>query len=713
MNIKLLSINEADMSARATNALHRAGVHTVGDMLKYDSKTLSEISNLGTKSVSEILKKIEYYKEIVDEKPSVLSTTEIEPEDYKIVLDYLSENKVRTNALDLLPLSAYNYLMLSGYDKLEKFIFMSGEDLMTISGIDESLAQDIINACKRYICENKDKISVSAKQVKTEKKLVLSVADALNDITYRNDILRYTKTNNIAIKNLKLSTRSKKQLIANGYNYISDIIFMTQGDFDNTEKLSANSVTEICNVIRQYFDFHSERMLLYINGDKSALVDDKTIRSLVLDIYHEMKFEGLDINDLSEKIRVSVDVPLDRLKIVLDKLVADGILKYANYRYYKTYPRFVDYYVNSNIDERSKEIIKSRLAGQTLDEIGTELSITRERVRQILIRSVKNIYKQYIHKTNNTVFGEDYYRYLYETYEFDQKEISSWLGVTDEVWIYLETTGAKQGTLQLEAMIKDVKNLDAGLRSRIKNYINQSRIYIDGKWIEKRRVNFESVVIKKFCKDETKFVDFVEIFNNFLISEGIPYDEKLYYTDEILASRKNRIQDSRFVLWKLGEKFRYYDIDGQDFTEMFEVLDLDSYKNVEISTAKFVEEYPELMEKFDIKDGYELHNLLRKILENDTYGTYPELKFTKMPTIRFGTPDRDSDMFDMMAENAPISMSDLCKLIHKEYGYDIKMIPNYLKHIMDYYHDGVFKVDYKSMSEDNQKLLMANFGQVQ
>lgn len=115
-------------------------------------------------------------------------------------------------------------------------------------------------------------------------------------------------------------------------------------------------------------------------------------------------------------------------------------------------------------------------------------------------------------------------------------------------------------------------------------------------------------------------------------------------------------QESHFLLWKLGERFRYYDIDGQDFTELFEVLDLGSYKNVELSTVKFVEEYPELMEKYDIRDGYELHNLLKKVLETDSCGTYPELKFSKMPTIRFGTPDRDSDMFDIMVENAPISI---------------------------------------------------------
>ena len=40
--------------------------------------------------------------------------------------------------------------------------------------------------------------------------------------------------------------------------------------------------------------------------------------------------------------------------------------------------------------------------------------------------------------------------------------------------------------------------------------------------------------------------------------------------------------DERFLLWKLNERFRYYDIDGRDYTELLDTLNLDSYENIEL-----------------------------------------------------------------------------------------------------------------------------------
>ena len=55
-------------------------------------------------------------------------------------------------------------------------------------------------------------------------------------------------------------------------------------------------------------------------------------------------------------------------------------------------------------------------------------------------------------------------------------------------------------------------------------------------------------------------------------------------------------------------------MDGRDYEELLETLKLNAYQNVELSTLKFMETYPEVMKKYDIRDQYELHNLLRKIV---------------------------------------------------------------------------------------------------
>lgn len=57
---------------------------------------------------------------------------------------------------------------------------------------------------------------------------------------------------------------------------------------------------------------------------------------------------------------------------------------------------------------------------------------------------------------------------------------------------------------------------------------------------------------------------------------------------------------------------RYYDIDSRDYKELLDTLALDRFSNTEISTLKFFNDFPELMNKYDIRDQYELHNLLKK-----------------------------------------------------------------------------------------------------
>jgi hypothetical protein len=372
------------------------------------------------------------------------------------------------------------------------------------------------------------------------------------------------------------------------------------------------------------------------------------------------------------------------------------------------YDKFSEYYLVADINDREREFIGGRLDGKTLDALGAPYEITRERSRQVLKKGIDKVRKQHMLQTGTELFDEDYYAYFCRTYNVDHADGARWLGISDDIRKYLETIDIKKGSLPLEAALKDTQNLDAGLRMKVKNYLNRNKLYIDGKWVEKKRSELESVVIRKCCGQDVTFPEFTKIFNAFLEKNEIPYDEDIYYTDAILGTRKNRFTESRDVLWKFGETFRYYDIDGQDYTELFETLNLGSYHDIELSSEKFMMEYPDLMEKYDIRDGYELHNLLKKVLETDRYGKYDELKFSKMPTLRFGNPDRDGDMRNILIENAPIKADALYDLIHREYGYDIRIVPSYLSHLSEYYYRGMYSLGHKEMSEER----MAQFGSV-
>ena len=62
MDLNAITIEQLGLSVRSTNALHRKSIQTAGQMMELSEEELFAIRNLGQKSVSEILQKIEELK---------------------------------------------------------------------------------------------------------------------------------------------------------------------------------------------------------------------------------------------------------------------------------------------------------------------------------------------------------------------------------------------------------------------------------------------------------------------------------------------------------------------------------------------------------------------------------------------------------------------------------------------------------------------------
>lgn len=171
MDVKLLSIDSIGLSVRSLNALHNVNVHTVGEMLGYTEESLSQIRNLGKKSVKEVLVKIKEYKQLdanggVDGNNNELEVVILENFDEwltvegnrNIVIKWLTEKQIRIEKLDLLSTRAYNILMFAGYDYLYQIAFLSIEELMNVQLMDEMSAHDIEKLTMRFIHESKEEI---------------------------------------------------------------------------------------------------------------------------------------------------------------------------------------------------------------------------------------------------------------------------------------------------------------------------------------------------------------------------------------------------------------------------------------------------------------------------------------------------------------------------------------------------------------------------
>ena len=724
MRVKLLSIDDIGLSNRVRNALHREKIHLVGEMLECTEESLMQMKNLGIKSVEEILTKIEEYKnleiteDVVDDENS--SGSFIVPENFEewleneknreLVTAYLKRKELKIDCLELLTAKAYNLLLLSGKEYLHEIVFIEMEQLLEIPRMDLLSAEEIAKRCIRYLKEIREEIfaSIIEKQAKEIEQPTVSVSidDMIGIPEYRKKILQYVKTNDMEIIQLALSNRPKNQLIKNGFLKLSDIIFMTKKELKDLPAMGMSSVDEIMEKLSNYFKKHEKRILSVINGDETALWDDEAVRNRILELFGNIGFSGLGLQAIIEKLEFPESVTETRIKKIIGGLLEENYLEYVDYRCYRVYPKFLDAVETyAGIGERNRNLLRKRLQGMTLEAIASEYGLTRERVRQIVKKEADKIRNIHMSEHGTLLFDEDYFRYFYENYEFDRAAGDEWFGITPAVWQYLELMDAKQGSKHLEEALEDNQNLEAGLRLKVKNYLNRNKIYVDDCWIEKRRADIEEYVVRKFCVEDKTFDEFAGIYNKFLKSEEIPYDEDIYYTESVLRTRKNRLGEAKFLLWKMNEQIRYYDIEGRDFTELLDVLNLDAYENIELSAEKFMMDYPEIMVKYDIRDRYELHNLLRKIIPE---GSYHDFYCSRTPNLGFGTFDRDAALLSLLKDNAPIGYYEFIELVHSEYGYDqATVMGSYLQNLTEYYHNGIYIVEQKRMAFANQATLKA------
>ena len=691
MDIKELPIEQTGLSVRSLNALHRHEIHTIGQMLEQTEESLIQMRNLGTKSVTEILTKIAEVRTAMraGENSTAAGQTEEAERETTVLLE---EHGYTIDDLETLSPKAYNILSLNSQIELSRLVTMSWEELMQIPRMDSDAANEILVQCRTF-CQK-----LLRGEEKPEPK-ALTLDDVMQNERYHDALLRFTEANDVPVEGSVLSNRAANQLQKHGYGKMSECLFLTERDLSKLKNLGTLSIKEIISWRDRYLKQYEKQILAFCSGDGIAsqiegvpvvLPDEGEIRRLILRAYREIGFGGLSLREMREYLKLPERVPDETLKKVIGGLLAAGELEYVDFRCYRVYPKFTAYARESgNLDERDCDILQRRLRGETLETVAQGYGMTRERVRQISNKAVRSLQRKYHAKTGLPYFDEDYYRYLFENYEIDRKDAEQWLG---------------KGKGALQDAVED-RTLDTGLRLKIRNYLNRNKIFIDDIWIEKRRSSIEEYVIRKFCRDEVSFEEFTQIYNRFLEEQEIPFDEDIYYTEAVMRTRKNHLSKADFALWKYGEMIRYYDIAGRDFDELLDELNLDSYQNTEITTELLVREHPEIMEKYDIRDQYELHNLLKKIIPE---GSFHDFQCGRSPNLRFGQFNREEAILELLLEHAPIRAGDFVDLIHQEYGYHPGVIAGtYLLPFSEYLSYGVYDIEQKAMLEENMQKLKA------
>ena len=378
------------------------------------------------------------------------------------------------------------------------------------------------------------------------------------------------------------------------------------------------------------------------------------------------------------------------LDLLLEDLLRREQITIRDGRVLRRWPTALEF-ADGLSDPRLRELLLARLGGETLEEAGRRFRITRERARQLTQKALDRRPRLY----------EDRYQYLYNHYEFSREDFRLAFDEPEETQCYLEMVRPKGERRPIQELLED-ESVPVSLRRRAERAVYKRYVTIDGVRVLKDRQELVHYAVRTLCRDSTGMDEFFPRYRRLLESLGLEQDASL--TIDSPAYIENSLQRCNYVLWSQWRRFRYYPIDGQDFAPLLEALDLTQYEDVEISSLKLFRDYPELMEECDIRDEYELHNLLKKIWPQDD----GRVQFKRMPTIEIGAPDRDRQVLDLLRQYSPAANTDLAQRYEETYGVkSATALGSCFACIEPYLHNGVYRIDQPPLPEERQSRMAA------
>lgn len=641
-------ISTLNLSPRSHNALIRAKVYTINDLLSYPKDDIIKIRNIGKNSVEEIFCVIEnlneYKPEIYHEKKPDIKLKQ------KIFIgnDGFKYIDIEIENLDL-STRAYNCLKSVGINYFSQLIDKLEEEIQAIPNMGSITVYEL-EQIKKNIEPQKysetSEVSGANEQSKADfNKTAFDIFTCINE---------------------KINIKPKKFYEAFEQEYANH-------DFDKNHIKSVNDILKDIGFLKRLY--HNNYIKRVINEYVLLLIRDNNYgcdENYLFDKLPEcFKFKDL-LNETLNDLLISNDIDLlydDRFSAVYSSFII-GAKNYLN--------------------EREYDIIRQRTQGRTLDDIGKTIGITRERIRQIEAKTMRKL------NSMSIKFKEDVYLDIFTRYVISKDDFK--MAFDDEcTYNYLNiryggnSKQDKRLKLPLDCILDD-KSVPVLFKKSCEKAIYKNYVKMGGHYIPCTRSSIANFVLKTHGLNDLTFKDFSEIYFDILNDINKSDDPKLSLMDR---GYENQMSLSKNVLWKLGRKFRYYNIDSYDFTDLLDTLNLEQYSNIEFSTLKFFRLYPDLMNEYDIRDEYELHNLLKKICSSDYY---PTITFKRMPSIEFGKADRDNQVWELLITLAPISNSDFALEYEKEYGVSANtVLANYMTSFDSYFHNGIYNIDFPAL----------------
>lgn len=639
-----MPIESLELSVRASNALKRGGIHTIKDMLSHSETQIAKLPYLGQKILKEIIEKLETSAE------SAKNTDWSLPKQISLDDPPMSSLRLKEDlSVEVLKLSTRSRNILKDYT------------INVLAGMSLKQLMELRNIGKQSVCEVHEKLVA-----------YLAAAQKCGEACTEENASVEGELPSFLTEFIAAFCSSFPEASRENAKLQAVQVWKTLG---TPSEMNATAFTEVA-----------------VRTDFFTRVMKRKLRRFL----EANKFDGISENELAESLPEGW--PRQLLENVLQELESKNELRRRTGFCFPVLET-LDSYLLSIPDERARFCMTSKLQGETLESIAQKLGVTRERIRQIIAKAMRKYFSKQL------CLEEDRYAALCEKYALELAEFRVIFQERTQTYKYLQLR-YRQGVLPLSYAADDA-SLSRDLRAKIRDHLESAEcgyLTVNGQHILLKRSDLMEYVLKVDCRDAVDVDEFIERYNHFLHLNGVE-NERLYIPVGASHYIEGRLSEKRQVLWSLNRRLCFYDIDAGDYTELLQTLDLGAYHDVEISTRKFMLDYPQLMQRYDIRDEYELHNLLKKIgaeRENDT------MSFGRMPMLSFGNFDRTAFMQNVLAEYAPCDRDTLARAVSERVGVLPETVGAvWLPCVDSYYYKGVYTIDSPEMPEVEEERLRA------
>ena len=632
-----MSVSYLGASLRVHNILLRNNLVTIKQVLSLSDRDLMHLPGMGKQSFKELRECLDNWNAKTDEEIECLRRAPVDPEENeKRTKLHLIEFETDIDKLDI-SIRTYNVLKRLGIRTIAQARGMSDRDLLDTYGFGATCLSDFKTAVARF------------------------ESDVLLDLEFdiRDDICKPDYEALIRALYLDINKHCKDALSIDDIREVLMEISIFLDDF--------NSVGAFLNNV-DIMDYVYDQQVF-----KDA------IEKLILHLLEQLR-------GWHKESGITMYLPksflcLGRTQEFLQQMVVDNKIEYYHNAY--GYPcKHLDECIDEIRQENIRTMVRRRLNGDTLQVIGQDFGVTRERVRQILSKQLYDL------SVRQDLF-ENRYAYWSEQYGFEchQDFFCELFDTKPSTYVYL-SLAFHCGHMPIEEMLSDEYITD-DMKSKIYKFLSSDMIVEDECVIPKQISDIIEYILKRYHSDdnvnlETVRKEYIDFCDRYDLS-------KLKTAADSKKGFFNRITkfECKYAISSGSGKVRYYDLDSDRLGRLITSIDFSKYMNCAVSAKKLFENQPDLMAEYNILNEYELHNILRKC------GTIlpDHIELVRSPIVHVGNVDRDKQVVDLLYKMSPIRQHAFASAFSDLYGIDSKIaISNWFPCIDKYLSHGCYEI---------------------